>query len=94
MYRVTAEYAKNNFDEVINRANTEASGIVIVRENPSFILISQEELNAWMETSELLEDPNLLSDISSARAEYIWFSKKAKKDIEQLTAQQKIEMLH
>jgi len=70
MYRVTAEYAKNNFDEVINRASTEASGIVIVRENQSFILISQEELDAWMETSELLEDPNLLSDISSARAEY------------------------
>ncbi|MBO1349344.1 MAG: type II toxin-antitoxin system prevent-host-death family antitoxin [Hormoscilla sp. GUM202] len=70
MYRVTAEYAKNNFDEVINRASTEARGIVIVQENQNFILISQEELDAWMETSELLQDPNLLSDIELAREQY------------------------
>lgn len=70
MYCVTAEYAKNNFNEVIERASTEAGGVVIVQENKSFILISQEELEAWVETAELLQDPNLLSDIEEAHEEY------------------------
>jgi len=70
MYCVTAEYAKNNFNEVIQRASTEAGGVVIVQENKSFVLISQEELEAWVETAELLQDPNLLSDIEEAQKEY------------------------
>ena len=67
---MTAEYAKNNFNEVIERASTEAGGVVIVQENKSFILISQDELEAWVEMAELLQEPNLLSDIKEAREEY------------------------
>ena len=70
MYCVTAEYAKNNFNELIERAKSEVGGVVIVQENKSFILISQEELEAWIETAELLQDPNLLSDIQEAREQY------------------------
>ncbi|MBW4496194.1 MAG: type II toxin-antitoxin system Phd/YefM family antitoxin [Oscillatoria princeps RMCB-10] len=70
MYHVTADYAKNNFDEVFERAETETGGVVIVKGNKSFILISQEEFDAWGETAELLQDPNLLSDIKEARAQY------------------------
>ena len=67
---MTAEYAKNNFNEVIERASTEAGGVVILQENKSFILISQDELETWVETAELLQEPNLLSDIKEAREEY------------------------
>lgn len=70
MYHVTADYAKNNFNEVIQRASTEPGGVVIVQENKSFILISQEELESWMETSDLLQDKNLLSDIEESRQQY------------------------
>lgn len=70
MYCVTAEYAKNNFNEIIERASKEAGGVVIVQENKSFILINQEELEAWVETAELLQEPNLLSDIEEAHKEY------------------------
>lgn len=70
MYQVTSEYAKNNFNEVIERAAKEPGGVVIVRENQNFILISQEELDAWVETAKLLEDPDLLTDIATAREEY------------------------
>ncbi len=70
MYCVTAEYAKNNFNEMIQRASTDAGGVVIVQENKSFVLISQDELEAWVETAELLQEPNLLSDIKEAREEY------------------------
>ncbi|MBD1808682.1 type II toxin-antitoxin system Phd/YefM family antitoxin [Microcoleus sp. FACHB-SPT15] len=70
MYRVTAEYAKNNFNEVIERASNDSGGVVIVQENKSFILISQEELEALVETAELLQDSSLLSDIEESREEY------------------------
>lgn len=70
MYCATAEYAKNNFNEVMKRASKESGGVVIVQENKSFILISQEELEAWVETAELLQEPNLLSDIKEAQKEY------------------------
>ena len=55
MYYVTAEYAKKNFDELIKRAEIEACGIVIVKGNKSFILISQEALEEWGETAEMLQ---------------------------------------
>ena len=70
MYRVTAEYAKSNFNEVIERASNESGGVVIVQENKSFILINQEELEALVETAELLQDSSLLSDIEESREEY------------------------
>lgn len=38
--------------------------------NKSFVLISQEELEALIETIELLKDPTLLDDIHQARQEY------------------------
>lgn len=69
-YHVTADYASQNFDEIIQRANTEAEGVTIVKDNKSFVLIDQEELEALIETAELLQDPEVLTDISQARAEY------------------------
>ncbi len=70
MYHVTLEYAKKNFEEVMERAGVEPGGVTIVQDNKSFVLIDREELEAWTETVELLKDPNLLSDIESARKEY------------------------
>ena len=70
MYHVTGEYAKNNFSEVLEKASTEPGGVVIVQENKSFILISQEELESWIETAELLQDKTLIADIKASRQEY------------------------
>ena len=69
-YHVTADYASHNFDEIIQRANIEAEGVTIVKDNKSFVLIDREEFEALIETAELLQDPELLTDISQARAEY------------------------
>ena len=69
-YNVTADYASQNFDEIIQRANTEAEGVVIVKDNKSFVLIEQDELEALIETAELLQMPEVLTDISQAREEY------------------------
>jgi prevent-host-death family protein len=70
MYHITGEYAKNNFSEVLEKASTEQGGVVIVQENKSFILISQEELESWIETAELLQDKTLIADIEASRQEY------------------------
>ena len=47
-YNVTAEYASQKFDEIIQRADTEAEGVTIVKDNKSFVLIDQQELEAWL----------------------------------------------
>ena len=70
MYHVTGEYAKNNFSEVLEKASTEPGGVVIVQDNKSFILISQEELESWIETAKLLQDKTLIADIEASRQEY------------------------
>jgi antitoxin YefM len=69
-YHVTADYASQNFEEIIQRANTEAEGVTIVKDNKSFVLIDREELEALIETTELIQVPNLLTDVSKARKEY------------------------
>jgi prevent-host-death family protein len=70
MYQVTSDYAQNNFSEILDRASQDPEGVAIVQANKSFVLISQEELEALIETIELLKDPTLLSDIQQARQEY------------------------
>jgi antitoxin YefM len=69
-YHVTADYASKNFEEIIQRANIEAEGVTIVKDNQSFVLIDQEELEALVETAELLQVSGILTDISQARKEY------------------------
>jgi antitoxin YefM len=69
-YHVTADYASQNFDEIIQRAKIEAEGVTIVKDNQSFVLIDQEELEALIETAELLQVPDILTDVSQARREY------------------------
>jgi antitoxin YefM len=69
-YYVTADYASKNFEEIIQRANIEAEGVTIVKDNQSFVLIDQEELEALVETAELLQVSDILTDISQARKEY------------------------
>ncbi|PSB30339.1 type II toxin-antitoxin system Phd/YefM family antitoxin [Stenomitos frigidus] len=70
MYQVTSDYAQNNFDEILDRASHDPEGVAIVQANKSFVLINQEELEALIETIELLKNPTLLTDIQQARQEY------------------------
>lgn len=69
-YNVTADYASQNFEEVIRRADIEAEGVTIVKDNKSFVLIERQELEALIETAELLQMPEIVNDISQAREEY------------------------
>lgn len=70
MYQVTSDYAQNNFDEILDRASQDPEGVAIVQANKSFVLISQEELEALTETIEILKNPTLLADVQQAQQEY------------------------
>jgi antitoxin YefM len=70
MYQVTLNYAKANLDELCDRAGQEPEGVAIVRENRSYILITQEDWEALIETAELMQVPNLLEQVAIARQEY------------------------
>jgi antitoxin YefM len=69
-YHVTAEYAKTHFDEVLERASLDVEGVVIVMNNKSYVLIDQEEIEALIETTELLKDSELLTDIAATKKDY------------------------
>ncbi len=71
MDQVTSDYAQTHFNEILERTSLNSEGVVIVQENKNFVLIAQDELEALMETTQLLKDPNLLTDIEQARQEYL-----------------------
>ena len=47
MYKVTVDYAKANLEELCDRTETEPDGVAIVRENRSYILISQAKWESF-----------------------------------------------
>jgi PHD/YefM family antitoxin component YafN of YafNO toxin-antitoxin module len=65
MYQVTVDYAKANLDELCDRAGQEPEGVAIVRENRSYILITQEKWESLIETAELMQLPNLLTQVAT-----------------------------
>jgi antitoxin YefM len=71
MYQVTSDYAETHLNEILERASQDSEGVTIVQHNKSFVLIAQDELEALIETTELLKDPTLLSNIQKARQEYL-----------------------
>lgn len=50
MYQVTVDYAKANLEELCDRTEKEGDGVAIIRENRSYILITQEEWESLVET--------------------------------------------
>ncbi len=70
MYQVTVDYAKSHLDELCDRMGKEPQGIKISRGDQDFILLSQADWEALVETTEWLQIPNIISDVESARREY------------------------
>jgi antitoxin YefM len=63
MHQVTSDYAQSYFNEILECASHTSEGVRIVQADKSFVLIAQDELEALIETTQLLKDPNLLTDI-------------------------------
>ena len=71
MYQVTVDYAKTNLEELCDRATQEPEGVAIVRDNRSYVLVTQEEWDSILETAMLIQIPNILQQVTSAREEYL-----------------------
>jgi len=73
MYQVTVDYAKTNLEELCDRAAQEPEGVAIVRDNRSYVLVTQEEWDARMQgVPNLLDSPanaaRLLESLERARS--------------------------
>ena len=64
-YQVSADYAQQNFEQVIQEAQKEAQGVIIVQGDKKFVLIEQEKLKELQETEKFEQLPNLFKNISS-----------------------------
>ncbi len=60
-----------SLEAACERATQESEGVAIVRENQSDVLITQAEWESLIETAMLLQVPNLLQDVETARQEYL-----------------------
>lgn len=60
-----------NLEEVCDRATQEPEGVAIMHDNRSYVLVTQEERESTLETAMLLQIPNILEQVSSARKEYL-----------------------
>ncbi|MEM6837268.1 MAG: type II toxin-antitoxin system prevent-host-death family antitoxin [Cyanobacteria bacterium P01_C01_bin.120] len=70
MHHVTADYAKAHLDELCDRVNQVQEGVTIVRDDQSYVLLSQAEWESLMETAEIARIPGILDDVQAARQDY------------------------
>lgn len=70
MHQVNIDYAKSHLDELCNQAKKITEGVGIVHQNQVYVLISQEEWESVMETAMLIQIPDLLQQVATAREEY------------------------
>lgn len=70
MYQVSVDYAKSHLEELCDRTKQEGNGIKISRGDQGFVLLTQEDWEALVETNEWLQSPNIIADVQIARCEY------------------------
>lgn len=68
---ITAAEAARDLTRLIERVNRDRTGIEIVAEHGSAVLMSKDEYDSWVETNYLLRAPQnaqrLLASLASAR---------------------------
>lgn len=67
---VTATEARKQLYELIRQASKPGGQVTITLEgHPPVVLMAKEELEEWMETLEVMSDPQLAKDIEAAKKE-------------------------
>lgn len=61
----SADYARENFDLILQEAQEEAEGVVITKGEKKFVLIEKSQLEAAQEAAEFSQLPNLFKNIAS-----------------------------
>lgn len=69
MKTVTYDFARENFEEVINMTDIHDDGIVIVKNKRKYVLMDKNILDSATETLELLKDSEFLSSLKHGKEE-------------------------
>lgn len=69
MKAITYDFAGKNFDRLFNMPDIHNDGIVIVKEDKSFVLLDKEILDSLFETIEIAKDRDFVSSLKEAEAE-------------------------
>lgn len=64
-YQFSADYAEQNFSDVIQKAQKEAEGVVITQGDRTFILIEKSKLKTIQEAAQFEELANLFKNASA-----------------------------
>jgi PHD/YefM family antitoxin component YafN of YafNO toxin-antitoxin module len=64
-YQVSADYAEHNFNDIIQKAQKEAEGVVITQGDRTFILIEKSKLKTLQEAAQFEQLPNLFKNASA-----------------------------
>ena len=80
MYNVTSDYAKEHFEQILQRAKTEPDGVLIVQNNQSFVLLEHKELQQTVDNTQpetdmieyLLNNPIELDNFTPLKREEIY----------------------
>jgi len=65
---VTATEARKNFYKLLDKASQPGQHITITRQGKDpVIMLSQEEIESWQETIEVMSDPQLVKNIEAAK---------------------------
>ena len=64
-YQVSADYAQENFNYIIQKAKKEAEGVVITQGDLSFVLIEQSKLKKAPEADEFEQLANLFKNFTA-----------------------------
>ncbi len=67
---VSATQARKQLFQLLKIASKPGSSVTITLEgNPPIVMLSQDEFEGWMETMEIMSDPQLMKDIQEAAKE-------------------------
>ncbi|MCP5050939.1 MAG: hypothetical protein GY940_27485 [bacterium] len=69
MKAITYDFAGKNFDKIFNMPDIHNDGIVIVKEDKSFVLLDKDILDSLFETIEITKDRDFVSSLKEAESE-------------------------
>ncbi len=69
MKAVTYEYARENFDDVFNMWDVQSEGVLIVKEDKSFVLMDKDLVDSLFETMEIAPDKSFVASLKEAEKE-------------------------
>ena len=64
-YQVSADYAQQHFEQIIQKAKKESEGVVIIQGDRKFVLIEQSKIQDLQETAQFEQLHNLFKNVSS-----------------------------